>query len=240
MKIFVAGGTGQVGSRLAAVLRAGGHLVTIGSRRSGVDVLTGRGLGAAVAGAEVVVDLLDVVETDEAPAVAFFRSTTERLLAAEQTVGARHHLALSVVGADRTRGNGYYAGKVAQEDAVLDGGTPYTILRTTQFHEFLPTLADRLTTDGTVCAPRTLLQPVALADVVGTLAELTVQPAADRRIDLAGPRRHHLDDLLRATLARRSDPRTVTTVPGQALGAEEPEALLPLGKHRIGPTPCPV
>jgi uncharacterized protein YbjT (DUF2867 family) len=240
MKIFIAGGTGHVGSRLAAVLHAGGHVVTIGSRRSGVDVLTGRGLGAAVAGAEVVVDVLNVVEPEEAPAVAFFRGTTERLLAAEQTVGVRHHLVLSVVGADRTRGNGYYAGKVAQEDAVMDGDTPFTILRATQFHEFLPTLADWLTTDGTVRAPRTLLQPVALDDVVSTLAQLTLQPAADRRIDLAGPGRHHLDDLLRATLARRSDPRTVTTVLGEALGAEDSEALLPLGKHRIGSTHFPV
>lgn len=240
MRLLIAGGTGHVGSRLAAHLRGLGHEVGVGARASGVDAVTGAGLGDAMTGVDVVVDVLNTAEMDAAAATAFFRGTTRRLQAAELSTGVRHHVLLSVVGADRALANGYYAGKVAQEDAVRDGDVPFTIVRATQFHDFVPTIADWLTVDGTVRAPGMLLQPVAVEDVVGLLAGLALGEPVHGTVDVAGPARHRLDDLLRATLAERGDPREVVTVPGTALGAESADALVPLGAHRTGTQPYPV
>jgi len=240
MRMLVAGGTGHVGSRLTARLRELGHDVVVGSRRDGFDPVTGAGVGDAVRGADVVVDVLNSPEMAAAAATAFFRGTTERLLAAELSTGVRHHVLLSVVGADRALANGYYVGKVAQEDAVREGEVPFTIVRATQFHDFVPTIADWLTVDGTVRAPGTLLQPVAVEDVVDLLAEVAQGAPLQDTVDLAGPDRYRLDDLLRATLADRSDPREVVTVDGAALGAESADALVPLGAHRRGGRRYPV
>lgn len=240
MRLLVAGGTGHVGSRLTARLRELGHDVAVGSRGGGFDPVTGAGVGETVRGADVVVDVLNVPETDPAAATAFFRGTTERLLAAGLSTGVRHHVVLSVVGADRALANGYYAGKVAQEEAVRDGGVPFTIVRATQFHDFVPALADWLTVDGTVRAPGTLLQPVDVGEVVDLLADVALGEPADGTVDLAGPHRYRLDDLLRATLADRSDQRAVVTVAGTALGAESDDALVPLGDHLRGVRPYPV
>ncbi|WP_432564012.1 SDR family oxidoreductase [Kineococcus sp. SYSU DK003] len=232
MRIFVAGGRGQVGVPLADLLRSQGHEVVVGSRADGVDVLTGAGLGAALAGVEVVVDVLNTTETEAGAATAFFRGTTERLLAAEQSAGVRHHVLLSIVGADRALANGYYAGKVAGEDAVRGGDVPFSIVRATQFVEFVPTLADWLTVDGAVLAARTLLQPVPLADVVDLLARTATGRPSGTTTDLAGPQAVPLDELLRRALA--DDPREVRTVQGQSLGAESTDALVPLGEHLTG------
>ncbi|RMI12504.1 SDR family oxidoreductase [Cellulomonas triticagri] len=240
MRMLVAGGTGHVGSRLTARLRELGHDVVVGSREDGFDPVTGAGVGDAVRGADVVVDVLNTPEMEAAAATAFFRGTTERLLAAELSTGVRHHVLLSVVGADRALANGYYAGKVAQEDAVREGDVPFTVVRATQFHHFVPSIADWLTVDGTVHAPGTLLQPVAVEDVVALLADVAEGPALGDTVDLAGPDRFRLDDLLRATLAEQGDPRVVRTVDGTALGAESGDALVPLGAYRRGARPYPV
>jgi uncharacterized protein YbjT (DUF2867 family) len=229
VRIFVAGGRGQVGVPLTELLRDRGHEVVVGSRRDGVDVLTGDGLGPALAGVDVVVDVLNSGDLDPEASTAFFRGTTQRLLAAEQSTGVRHHVLLSVVGADRALANGYFVGKVAGERAVVEGDVPFSIVRATQFTEFLPTVADQLTVDGEVRAPRTLLQPVDLAGVVELLAATAVGVPTLTTTDVAGPQAVPLDDLLRAVLA--DDPRPVRTVPGQALGAEATDALVPLGAH---------
>ncbi|OLT46154.1 SDR family oxidoreductase [Cellulosimicrobium sp. CUA-896] len=239
MKILVLGGTGHVGARLTVRLAALGHETVAASRTSGVDAVTGEGLGAAMAGVDVVVDVLDTVDTDVAAATAFFRGTTERVLAAEHTTGVHHHVLLSVLGADRALANGYHAGKVAQEEAVRDGGIPFTIVRATQFHDAVLTIADALTSDGVVRAPGMLLQPVDVDDVVDLLTEVaTAEPAYDT-VDLAGPDRYRLDELLRATLAAAADGREVVTTAGLALGADAADSLLPLGAHRTAPGPSP-
>jgi uncharacterized protein YbjT (DUF2867 family) len=240
MRIFIAGGDGYVGSRLRVRLHSLGHEVTAGSREHGFDAVTGAGVGDAVRGADSVVDVLNTTEMDAVAATAFFRGTTERLLAAELSTGTRHHVLLSVVGADRALSNGYYAGKVAQEDAVRGGEVPFTIVRATQFHGFVPTIATWLTTDGVVHAPRTLLQPVDVDDVVDLLAEIATGQPLDDTVDIAGPRRHRLDDLLRATLAEEGDTRQVVTVEGTALGADSATSLVPLGACRIGHRPYPI
>jgi uncharacterized protein YbjT (DUF2867 family) len=240
MKLLIAGGNGYVGTRLADRLRALGHNVTAGSRATGFDAVTGAGLGDAMRGVDVVVDVLNTADIDAAAATAFFRGTTERILAAEKSTGVRHHVLLSIVGADRALANGYYAGKVAQEDAVKNSDVPFTIVRATQFYSFVPTIADWLTVDGTVAAPGMLLQPVDVADVVDVLAEVALGTPAEDTIDIAGPERFRLDDLLRATLTSRGDPRPVVTIEGTALGADATDSLVPLGVHRTGTRPYPV
>ncbi|GAA2752937.1 SDR family oxidoreductase [Amnibacterium kyonggiense] len=234
MRIFIAGGRGHVGARLADRLRRDGHEVVVGSRTTGVDVVTGEGLGAALAGVDAVVDVLNAPVQEAEASVEFFRGTTLRLLAAELTTGVRHHVLLSIVGADRAHGNGYYAGKVAQEDALRDQEVPFTVIRATQFHDFVPAIADRLTVLGVVQASRTLLQPVDVEDVVDLLAEIATGDALGDVVDIAGPDRFHLDDLIRAALAQRGDPRGVRTGEGNALGADDARSLVPLGAHRTG------
>lgn len=240
MRILVMGGDGHVGARLTRRLRDLGHEITAASRASGVDAVTGSGLGEVMRDMQVVVDVLNTPEMDGAAATSFFRGTTERLLATEHTTGVRHHVLLSVLGADRAHGNGYYLGKVAQEDAVRDGGIPYTIVRSTQFHDFVPVIADWLTVDGTVRAPGQLLQPVDVNDVVDVLAELAAAHPSDDTVDVAGPALFRLDRLLRATLAARRDDRPVVSVAGTALGADDVDSLVPLGAHRTGVHPYPV
>ncbi|RIX28413.1 SDR family oxidoreductase [Amnibacterium setariae] len=234
MRIFIAGGRGHVGGRLAERLRRDGHEVVAGSRSNGIDVVTGEGLGAALVGVDAVVDVLNAQVMEAEASIEFFRGTTLRLLAAELTTGVRHHVLLSVVGADRATGNGYYAGKVAQEDAVRDEEVPFTVVRATQFHDFVPTIADWLTVDGVVQAPPTLLQPVDVDDVVDLLAEIATGGPLGEVVDIAGPDRFHLDDLIRSALAKEGDARTVRTVDGDALGATDAHSLVPLGAHRTG------
>jgi uncharacterized protein YbjT (DUF2867 family) len=239
MKILIIGGNGHVGTRLTARLRELGHEVTAASRGNGVDALTGRGLGEAMENVDAVVDVLNTMEMDAAAATAFFRGTTERVLAAEHTTGVRHHVLLSVVGADRALANGYYAGKVSQEDAVRDGDIPFTIVRATQFHDFVPTIADWLTVEGAVNAPRMKLQPVDVDDVVELLAEIAQGAPLNGTVDLAGPEVFTLDELLRSSLSLANDERPVVTVEGTALGADALDSLVPLGDHRSGKTRYP-
>jgi uncharacterized protein YbjT (DUF2867 family) len=240
MKILILGGNGHVGTRLTLRLNELGHDTIVASRTNGVDAVTGAGLGIAMADVDVVVDVLNTVDMDPAAATAFFRGSTERVLAAEHTTGVRHHVLLSVVGADRALTNGYYVGKVAQEEAVRDGGIPFTIVRATQFHDFIPTIADWLTDDGVVRAPGMLLQPVDVDDVVDLLAETATRQPVNDTVDLAGPDRYRLDEILRATLSAAADSRQVATAPGVALGADAPDSLVPLGAHRTGTRRYPI
>ncbi|PRY10529.1 SDR family oxidoreductase [Kineococcus rhizosphaerae] len=232
MRIVIAGGTGQVGAPLAAALDEQGHEVVVTSRARGVDVLTGAGLGEALAGADAVVDVLNTGDLGDG-AVGFFRETTERLLDAERRAGVGHHVLLSVVGADRATGHGYTLGKVAQEAAVRRGRVPFSIVRATQFHEHLPALADQLTSGGVVHAPRTLVEPVALQDVVDLLARTVTGAPSRTTVQIAGPQRFALDDLLRELLRARGDSREVRTVEGAVL-ADALDALVPHGPHLTG------
>jgi hypothetical protein len=172
MKIVIVGGTGLIGRPLVGLLRAEGHEVVAASPSTGIDALTGAGLAQALTDAAVVVDVSNAPSFEDAAALAFFRGTTTNLLEAARDAGVRHVVALSVVGTDRLQASGYFRAKLAQEQLIAAGGIPYTIVRATQFFEFLSTIADGYTRDKAVYLPAIALQPVAAADVSALLAEI--------------------------------------------------------------------
>ena len=212
MKIIIVG-NGQVGRQLAAVLVAGGHDATALGRDDGIDTTTGKGLVEALAGADAAVDLTNSPSWADDDVLAFFASSTEHLLAAEQEAGVRHHVILSILGADRLPGSGYLRAKVAQERLVEAGPVPYSIVRSTQFFEFVPGIADAGTTDGVVHASPGRLQPIASREVVDHLAEVITGPALGRTVEVAGPEPLGIDELVRRLFGVTGDPREVVTDP---------------------------
>jgi uncharacterized protein YbjT (DUF2867 family) len=238
MKIVVIGGTGLVGSRLVTKLREAGHDAVSASPDSGVDTYTGEGLAQALAGAEVVVDVSNAPSWDDAAVLDFFGTTARNVLAAEANAGVGHHVVLSVVGTDRLQASGYFRGKLAQEDAVQAGSVPYTILRATQFFEFLGRIADSFTEDDVVRVPPVLVQPEAVDDVAAALADVAVSPPVNGIVELAGPEPFRLDELARRILDAESDPRRVTADPhARYFGAElDDRSLVPGESPRIAPT----
>lgn len=237
MRVMIAGGSGLIGSRVADGLRRLGHEVSVASRRNGVDVVTGEGLEQALRGVDTVVDVLNIDTFDRHEAVEFFGTTTRTLLAVEEALGVDHHVALSIVGIDGIPGNGYYVGKVVQERQIVNGKVPFSILRATQFQEFLPQVADWFTADGVVRLPPDLLvQPVAAQDVADTLIEIaTGDRLAGGIVQLAGPERMPLIDAVRRALAATGDGRTVEADPSVvAFGAHRVDALIPGEPYRLG------
>jgi uncharacterized protein YbjT (DUF2867 family) len=187
MKIVVIGGTGLIGSKLVAVLRQRGQEVLAASPDSGVNTLTGEGL-AALAGAQVVVDVANSPSFEDTAVMKFFETSGRNLLAAEAAAGVKHHLALSVVGADRGQESGYLRAKIAQERLIKASEIPYTILRSTQFFEFMGRIADDSASEGkTVRVSPALVQPIASDDVVAILADLTLGLPANDTVEVAGP-----------------------------------------------------
>uniref|UniRef100_A0A942SXG6 NAD(P)H-binding protein n=1 Tax=Neobacillus citreus TaxID=2833578 RepID=A0A942SXG6_9BACI len=238
MKVFIAGGRGQVGARVSEVLKEQGVDVVTGSRADGVDAATGDGLDAALAGVHTIVNTLNIARFD-AEATAFFESTTRNLVDAGVRAGVRHHVLLSIVGVGEDDGpdNGYWHGKIGQERVLRSAPVPATIIRTTQFHSWVPVLADQHTVDGRVLAERSLIQPVDLAEVVELIVSAVVAGgSADREIDLAGPERYFFDDLLRGTLAAAGDEREVVTMPCDG----PDDVMVPRGRHRVGTATYPV
>lgn len=229
MRIAVAGGTGVVGTHVVAALAAAGHEPVVLARSCGVDVTTGRGLGEALVGAEAVIDVSNVVTMGGRRSVAFFTAATEHLLAAGRAAGVSHHVVLSIVGIDRV-GFGYYEGKRRQEELVLSGPLPASVLRATQFHEFAGQVLER--SPGPVAlVPRMRTQPVAATEVAAALVALAAGPAVGRAPELAGPGTHDLVDLARrfaeATDQRR--PVVPLRLPGATGRALAGGALLPTG-----------
>lgn len=205
MTVAVAGGTGMVGRYVVNELRRSGHDAVVLARSTGVDVLTGAGLAEALAGVESVVDVLNFPAADAEAARALFGGSTTGLLAAEEAAGVRHHVLLSILGLDRVGGNAHYAGKRRQEELVLHGPIPFTILRAAMFHEFAGMVVDR-TRDGEVAkVPPLLIQPVAASDVGQVLARLAVEEPRRGTIDLAGPEPQDFVDMARRTLAARGE-----------------------------------
>ncbi|MGW7343167.1 SDR family oxidoreductase [Streptomyces sp. NPDC054854] len=210
MKITVIGGTGLIGSQLVTRLRTAGHDVVPSSPSTGVDLLTGAGLDEALEGADTVVNVSNSPTFDEA-SPAFFRTTVGNLLAAGERAGVRHQVILSIVGVDRVPQLDYYRAKTLQEELLRGGPTPYSIVRATQFFEFMDAVMSWTADERSVRLPATPVQPIATADVVATLADVTTAPPLNGTLDVAGPDVFPLDELGRLTLALRHDDRTVVT-----------------------------
>ncbi|MGE6738238.1 SDR family oxidoreductase, partial [Streptomyces sp. NPDC059900] len=210
MNITVIGGTGLIGSQLVARLREAGHEVVASSLSTGVDLLTGAGLDEALKGADTVVNVSNSPTFDEA-SPDFFRTTTGNLLAAGERAGVRHQVILSIVGVDQVPQLDYYRAKTLQEDLLRQGPTPYSIVRATQFFEFMDAVLSWTSDEQTVRLPATRIQPLATADVVQALADVTTAPPRNGTLDVAGPDVFPLDELGRRTLAARKDPRSVVT-----------------------------
>jgi uncharacterized protein YbjT (DUF2867 family) len=235
MKIVVFGGTGLIGKQVVEILSSQGHEAKAASPSTGVDSVTGEGLDEAMAGADVVVDLTNTSDFDEKVVVPFFSTSSRNLLAAGKRAGVQHHVALSVVGTDRID-VGYFAGKTAQEKAVREGGVPYTILRATQFFEFLPVIANAGMRDGSIHVTNYLMQPMAAADVARIVAETAVSPAIDGVLEMAGPERAGINEFVGRVLAAHNDSRPVVvdTQAGYFGIPIEETSIVPLGESRIG------
>jgi uncharacterized protein YbjT (DUF2867 family) len=238
MKIVVIGGTGLIGSKLVALLRQRGQEVLAASPGSGVNTLTGEGLSEALAGAQVVVDLANSPSFEDTAVMKFFQTAGRNLLAAEAQAGVRHHIALSVVGADRLPDSGYLRAKVAQESLIKAGRTPYTILRSTQFFEFVGRIAEEGTEGNLVRVPAALVQPIVSDDVVAVLAEIAVGPPVNGTLEVGGPERFRFDEIIGRALSVKNDRRKVTAdAHARYFGTElDEESLIPGGKARIGQT----
>jgi uncharacterized protein YbjT (DUF2867 family) len=238
MRLVVIGGTGLIGSKLVEKLRRAGHEPLAASPDTGVNALTGEGLAEALEGAHVVVDVANAPAWDDAAVLDFFQTSSRNLLAAETVAGVGHHVALSVLGADRLPGSGYLRAKVAQEEVVKAGPLPYTIVRATQFFEFIGRIADSSTEGDTVRLSPALVQPESADDVVSTLADVAVGAPLNDTVELAGPEAFPLDELARRFLEASDDPRQVTA-DAHALyfGAElDDGSLTPGDDARIAPT----
>ncbi|HEX3475730.1 MAG TPA: SDR family oxidoreductase [Kofleriaceae bacterium] len=235
MKIVVIGGTGLIGSRTVAILRRGGHEVVAASPRSGVNSITGEGLKDAMAGAQVVIDLANSPSFEDKAVLEFFETSGRNLLAAEAAAGVRHHIALSIVGIDRSS-NGYFRAKVAQENLIKSSGIPYTIIRSTQFLEFLDGIAAAGTDGDVVRISPGQFQPIAADDVAAIVAELALAAPRMGIVEIAGPERTPFSEFVARYLKAVGDPRKVVSDPEARYfgGRVEERSLVPLGDARLG------
>jgi len=196
MKILIAGGNGLIGKKLAILLEGAGNQVVPASRSTGVDLMTGEGLEAAIQGVDAVVDVLNSPSFEERAVLEFFQATSANLLKAEAAAGVKHHVALSVVGSDRVPDSGYLRAKAAQEDLIKDAHVPFTILRATQFFEFAPGIAQFSMVEGKYHLPTALMQPVAADDVAACLSEVASAAARNGFVELGGPEKIRLPDFV--------------------------------------------
>lgn len=238
MKIVVIGGTGLIGTKLVANLRQLGHEAVAASPSSGVNAVTGAGLAAALAGAHVVVDVSNSPSFERQAAMDFFVKSTTNLLAAESAAGVRHHVALSVVGTDRVPESDYFLAKVAQENLIKASPVPYTIVRATQFFEFVAAITHVATEGNVVRVPPALMQPIAAADVAALLTEVVLTRPVNGTVEIAGPEPIRQDELVRRFLAHGRDARRVVTDPAaRYFGAPiDDRSLTPAGTPRTGRT----
>ena len=236
MKIVVIGGSGLIGSKLVERLRQRGHEAIAASPASGVDTITGRGLAEALAGAQVVVDVANSPSFDDQAVLDFFRTSGNNLLAAERAAAVSHHVALSVVGTDRLLESGYFRGKMAQEELIKAGSVPYTIVRSTQFFEFLGGIAQSGANGSTVRVSPAYFQPIAADDVAGALCDIAIAEPVNGTVELAGPESVRLSDLVRRFLQEKHDQRSVTEdVQARYFGALlNDQTLLPGDNPRVG------
>jgi uncharacterized protein YbjT (DUF2867 family) len=236
MKIVVIGGTGLIGSKTVVILRQGGHEVVAASPKNGINSITGEGLKEALAGAQVVIDLANSPSFEDKAVLEFFETSGRNLQAAEAAAGVRHHVALSIVGTDRTPDNGYFRAKVAQEKLIEASGIPYTIIRATQFLEFLGTIAATSADGNTVRLSPGLFQPIAADDVAALVADVALAAPRNGIVDIAGPERAPLNEIIARYLKAVGDPREVVCDPEARYwgGRVEERSLVPLGEARLG------
>jgi uncharacterized protein YbjT (DUF2867 family) len=238
MKIVVIGGSGLIGKKLIPLLRERGHEAVSASPSSGVNTLTGEGLAEALKGARVVVDVTNSPSWEDAAVMEFFAKSTRNLLAAEVSAGAKHHVALSVVGADRMPDSGYMQAKVNQEGLIKAGGVPYSIVRATQFFEFLGGIADSGAKGDTVRLSTAPMQPMAADDVAAALADVAVGAPLNATVEIAGPEKMSIAEFVGRFLAASGDKRTVIADPqatyyGAVMGSR---GIAPGANPRLGPT----
>lgn len=238
MKIVVIGGTGLIGSKVVAKLVANGHEAVAASPGSGVNTLTGEGLAEAFAGANAVVDVSNSPSFADADVLAFFTTSTRNQLAAEREAGVRHHVALSVVGSDRVPESGYLRAKVAQERLIAESGIPWSIVRATQFYEFVGRIADEATVGDTARLTPALIQPMAAEDVASVVARVASGEPTREILEIGGPERFGMDELVRVAFAHRKDPRKVVSDPdARYFGARLPDtSLLPGPRAQLAAT----
>jgi uncharacterized protein YbjT (DUF2867 family) len=236
LKIVVIGGTGLIGSKTVTILRQLGLEVFAAAPNTGVNTITGEGLNQAVAGTEVVIDVANSPSFDDNAALEFFETSGRHLLAAEAGAGVRHHVALSIVGIDRTPQIGYFRAKLAQEKLIETSGIPYTIVRSTQFLEFLRGIADSSTEGDTVRVPPVLFQPIAAADVAAFVANAAHAAPQSGTMEIGGPERAPFDEFITRYLKAVGDQRTVVGDPEARYygGRVDEYSLVPLGEARLG------
>ena len=236
MKIVVIGGTGLIGSKTVPILRQAGHEVVAASPNSGVNTITGEGLAKAVAGAEVVIDLANSPSFEDKAVLEFFQTSGRNLHAAEAAAGVRHHVALSIVGTDRTPDNGYFRAKVAQEKLIEASGIPYTIIRSTQFLEFLKGIADSSMDGDKVKVSPGLFQPIAADDVAAMVADVALAPPRNGIVEIAGSERAPFNEIVARYLKAVGDQRQVVRDPEARYfgGRVEEHSPVPLGEARLG------
>ena len=236
MKILVIGGTGLIGAKTVALLRRAGHEVVAASPRSGVNTITGEGVKEAVAGAQVVVDLANAPSFEDKAVLDFFQASGRNLLAAEAAAGVGHHVALSIVGIERTPENGYFRAKVAQEKLIEAAGVPYTIVRSTQFMEFLGGIADAASNGNTVRVSPGAFQPIASDDVAAFVADVALAAPVNGIVEIAGPERAPFNAFVARYLKAVGDSREVVSDSAARYfgGLVDDRSLVPLGEARLG------
>jgi uncharacterized protein YbjT (DUF2867 family) len=213
MKIVVIGGHGRIGSKIVDKLRDDGHDAVAADLNTGVNTLTGEGLAAAFDGADVVVDVSNSPSFEDDAVMDFFQTSTRNILIAEQAARVGHHVALSVVGSDRLPDSGYLRAKVAQEELIESSSIPYTIVRSTQFYEFVESIADAATEGDTVRVPAASIQPIAADDVASAVGRAAVGRPVEGIVEIAGPEPYRFDELIRQGLSAHNDPRRVVADP---------------------------
>jgi uncharacterized protein YbjT (DUF2867 family) len=235
MKVVVIGGTGLIGSKTVANLRQGGHEVAAASPKSGINTITGEGLKEAMAGVQVAIDLANSPSFEDRAVLEFFETSGRNLLAAEARTGVQHHVALSIVGNDRTD-NGYFRAKVAQERLIKTSGIPHTIIRSTQFLEFLGAIAASSAEGSIVRLSPVLFQPIAADDVAAIVADVALAAPRNGIVEIAGPERAPFNEIVARYLKAVGDPRKVVSDPEARYfgGRVEKHSLVPLGEARLG------
>ncbi|WP_373376284.1 SDR family oxidoreductase [Cupriavidus nantongensis] len=236
MKIVVIGGTGLIGKKVVARLAAQGHDVLAASPGTGVNAVTGEGLAQAMSGAQVVVDVANSPSFEDQAVLQFFESSGRNLAAAENAAGVAHHVALSVVGTDKLEQSGYFRAKMAQEALIRGAGIPYTIVRATQFMEFVGAIAQSAGQADTISLTPAFIQPIASDDVGQAVADAALAAPVNGIVEIAGPERFRMSDLVQRYLQAIGDTRTVVADPAaRYFGAELREGtLVPEGEARLG------